>query len=391
LSTDQPATPLQAARNALGWKQSRVLTELMAQAKADDVTIAGPASLKTMLSRWENGQGQPDTTYQRLFCRIYDRSADELGFIRDDTRHRGRVAPVLATETVEYFGTVLDQHIRADHLLGPQHLVDVVRVQAELLDRILPDAKSGRIRDDLYRLSCRYNEFTGWLYQDAGDPDSAMRFSDRAMDRAIALDDPTNTAYLLMRKTNIASDRCRPDRAVSLAGAADRLLTKVSPRLRALVFVQQARAHALRGDADQCARILDAAWREVTCPDADSDPIAVFCTPEYVAMEAAASWASLGQSGKAIPIFERALTTWPSAQRRDQGLCQARLSAAYADQGDTARATQTGRQAVAIIETATSARAIQELTRVRDLLIPQRRESDVAELISLIKGLGRTM
>jgi hypothetical protein len=40
-------------------------------------------------------------------------------------------------------------------------------------------------------LSCRYNEFAGWLYQDAGDPDTAMMFSDRAMERALALDDST--------------------------------------------------------------------------------------------------------------------------------------------------------------------------------------------------------
>jgi tetratricopeptide (TPR) repeat protein len=390
LRQDEPTTLLQEARHSLGWKQSRVLTALATQAKADGVAIAGPTSLKTMLSRWENGNGQPDSIYQRLFCQIYERDPEELGFSSPAERiGRTRVASNVDVETVEYFSAVFDQHVRADQLLGPQHLVDVVRAQAELLDRILPDARPGAIRDELLRLSCRYNESAGWLYQDAGDTDNAMKFSDRAMERALALDDHTDTVYLLIRKSNIASDRRQADRAVILAEGASRLMHKVAPRVRALVLVQQARAQALQGAADDCVRSLDAAMREVSRSDANSDPLATYCTPEYVAMESAASWANLGQSAKAIPVLERALTTWPAAQRRDLGLCQARLAGAYADQGDAVRAAAAGRQAVATVRSATSARAVRELSRVRETLAPWRRESDVAELIHLVRGLTR--
>lgn len=267
------ATPLQAARQALGWKQSHVLTALAIQAKADSVSIAAPASLKTMLSRWENGNGHPDATYQKLFCRIYERAPHELGFVEVvASRGSTRLGPVVATETVEYFATVFDQHLKADQLMGPQHLVDVVRAQADLLDRILPDAKPGQIRNELLRLSSRYNEFTGWLYQDSGDTDSALTFTDRAIERAVALDDLTNTVYLLMRKCNIICDRGRADRAVNLADGAAQLLQKVSPTVRALLLAQQARAHALRGSADSCARSLDMAMREVSRPGVDVDP-----------------------------------------------------------------------------------------------------------------------
>jgi hypothetical protein len=115
--------------------------------------------------------------------------------------------------------------------------------------------------------------------------------------------------------------------------------------------------------------------REVSRPDADSDPLIPYCTLEYVAMESAASWANLGQSGKAIPVLERALTTWPTTQRRDMGLCQARLAAAHAERGDARRAVEAGHQAVAPIRTATSARAVRELRRVREALMPWRRWS----------------
>jgi transcriptional regulator with XRE-family HTH domain len=384
------ATPLQAARYSLGWKQARVLTVLTAQAKTESIAIATQASLKTMLSRWENGTGQPDPTYQRLFCQIYDREPEELGFQGTTGQlSRMRVAPTVQIETVEYFSAVFDQHVRADQLLGPRHLVDAVRAQAELLDRILPDAQPGPIRDELFRLSCSYNEFAGWLYQDAGDTDNAMLFSDRAMERALALDDPTNSVYLLMRKSNIASDRGRADRALNLATAAAQMMHKVAPRVRALALVQQARAYALRGDAENCVRSLDAAMREVSRADTDPDPLAGYCTPEYVAMESAASWANLGKPAKTIVALERALSTWPTGQRRDLGLCQARLSAAYADEGDVAQATELGRVAVATVGSAISARAVNELSRVRETLTPWRRDSSVSELINMIKGLNR--
>jgi len=133
-----------------------------------------------------------------------------------------------------------------------------------------------------------------------------------------------------MRKANIASDLGSPDRALGLTIAAMRDASKLSPRIRAIVLGQQARAYALRGDAGECARSLDAAMREVTRPDADSDTLALYCTPAYIGMNTAICWIYLNQPGRAIPVFEKALATWPVFMRRDQGLCLTRLAIAHA-------------------------------------------------------------
>jgi tetratricopeptide (TPR) repeat protein len=386
MDRDQPATALQGARLTLGWKQSRVLVALSALAERDKIGIAAPHSLKTMLSRWENGNGHPDQLYQRLLCEVYDRDAADLGF--SAAAHLSRsIAPALNVEMVEYFSAVFAQHVRADHLMGPHHLVDVVRAQVELLDRILPDARSDSVRADMLQLACRYSEFTGWLYQDAGEPEQAMAFSERAMDYALALEDPTDTVYLLMRKTNIANDLGKPDRAVALSAAARRQLAEVAPRVRALVLVQEGRAHALRGDREQCARSIDAAMTTVASAGVDADTIADYCSQEYIAMEAAACWSQLGKPSRAVPIFERALAAWPGEQRRDLGLCQVRLAGAYADQGDLEHAAEIGKLAIATLRTATSVRALRELSKVRDKLAPCRRDARVSELSNLIKGL----
>jgi len=299
-----------------------------------------------------------------------------------------RVAPVLDRATVAYFREVFGQHLKADNLMGPHHLVDVVRTQTTLLDEVLTGAKAD-VRTDLIQLACQYNEFTGWLYQDAGDPNSAMAFTDKAMDYAVSSGTPTDIAYLLMRKTNIANDLGTPGRALSLSEAGMRELTKVSPRVRALVLVQRARAHALDGDAESCARAIDGAVREVARAGTDVDELAGYCTLEYIEMEAAACWTELRRTDRAVSVLEHALPTWPAEMRRDLGLCQARLAVAHAAAGDATSACRVGAQAVVTASSATSGRTLRDLRRLRAMLAPWRRDAPVSELTERIRQLTR--
>jgi hypothetical protein len=386
---EEAHTALQRTRLELGWKQSRAIAAMTARARESGIRIATPSSLKTMLSRWENGHGQPDAVYQRLLCDIYRQDGEELGFdVMSGAGAEARVAPVLDPVTVDYFRAVLEQHVRADNLMGPQHLINVVKAQAALLDDILPGARKD-VRDDLLVLACRYNELVGWLHQDAGDPHQAMVHSDRAMDYALAIDRPSETAYLLMRKSNIASDLGNPDRALGLTVAAMRGASRVSPQIRALVLGQQARAHALRGDGGECARSLDAAMRAMAEQVTASERIAAYCTPAYVQMQAATCWAELRMPHRAIPVFEEALSSFPTFMRRDQGLCLTRLASAHAGAGDRGSACRVGRQAVRTVEAATSARSLWELRELRKRLAPWRRDTEVSDLSQEIKRLTR--
>src|SRR6266705_306565 len=73
-------TPLQAARHARGWSQVRAVSGLMDIARKKEMRVASAASLKTQLSRWENGQVTPDDDYVRLICTLHDSTMRELGF-----------------------------------------------------------------------------------------------------------------------------------------------------------------------------------------------------------------------------------------------------------------------------------------------------------------------
>jgi transcriptional regulator with XRE-family HTH domain len=100
--SSRAATPLQAVRLEIGWKQTQTIHALQEAARAQGVPIAAGRSLKTMLSRWENGHDRPDALYQRLLCRIYGRTPDELGFVREDEAAivLPAVAPTVGPEIV---------------------------------------------------------------------------------------------------------------------------------------------------------------------------------------------------------------------------------------------------------------------------------------------------
>lgn len=56
---------------------------LIQRADVLDIPVMAAASLKTKLSRWENGHEAVSEPYQRLFREIYGRANEELGFPPD--------------------------------------------------------------------------------------------------------------------------------------------------------------------------------------------------------------------------------------------------------------------------------------------------------------------
>jgi tetratricopeptide (TPR) repeat protein len=81
-------TSLQAARTARGWSQTRAVWELMRLADSKGITVATAASLKTQLSRWENGHIAPDY-YKPLLCELYGLTTGEIGFNASYSNRRG--------------------------------------------------------------------------------------------------------------------------------------------------------------------------------------------------------------------------------------------------------------------------------------------------------------
>jgi len=369
-------TRLRAARQTRGWSQARLQAALRGAAQEAGVRLPGEDSLKTQLSRWENGHKVPNDFYRQLFRSIYGLTDLELGFVatRVETpysRSPQPLPPSVSFDLIDSLAATLGQLSRTDSLAGPVPVLTAAADQANFVGK-LTQVAAGPERNDLLALATRFAEFIGWLHQDDDDLTQAMHWTDRAMDYSQELGDPRLISYVLMRKSNILTDGGDSALGRGLADAALRGDGQLTPRLRALARRQRANAYALQGEAAGCARELDLAMDELLRqpPDLD-DAFLDYCGPSYVEMEAANCWLRLEQPGKAIPIFERSLENWPLGdQPRDRGLCLARLATAYAIAGSLDAAAAAGTQSLFSLRIAGSGRVLNQLRQLRLRLAP---------------------
>ncbi|MDN5917666.1 MAG: helix-turn-helix domain-containing protein, partial [Pseudonocardia sp.] len=146
---------LRAARQDRGWSQAVAARELSALAAHTGVAVAGPASLKTQLSRWENGHAAPEPEYRALLGTLYDRDPAGLGLVADgqapaDAAEPAGQLPGALAEAGALDDTALgllreqvDATARLDHRLGPAGAADVLAAQVDrlvtLADHVLPE------------------------------------------------------------------------------------------------------------------------------------------------------------------------------------------------------------------------------------------------------------
>lgn len=74
------STPLKAARLTVGWSQPQAIQRLRHLAADLGEWLPETQTLRVQLSRWENGHRRPGGFYQRLFCQLYQRPPEHLGF-----------------------------------------------------------------------------------------------------------------------------------------------------------------------------------------------------------------------------------------------------------------------------------------------------------------------
>ena len=199
-----------------------------------------------------------------------------------------------------------------------------------------------------------------------------MYWTDRALEYAVELDDRRVISYVLMRKSNIATDAGQPGHGLGLANAALKQEQQLTPRLRAVVLRQRANAHALFAEAADFAEDTENALVQATDGMAQEEPdYAPYCTPSYVEMEAGACWLRLGAAGSAVPVFEDSRARWTAAEQvRDHALCLARLATAYAMTGQPGPACTVADELIAIASGLGSIRLAIQSSRPRDLPRP---------------------
>ncbi len=367
---------IRQARDARGWTSAQLNLELRRAACQLRVTTATEASLRVMISRWENGKELPDISYRLLLQKAFNLPAEALGF--DDERvvetasaplaalvQRGASRLQLSDDTLSYFRVQFAEHVRMDNLVGPGLVIDVVLVQYQQL-RTLAEQRSV----ETFQLAANFAELAGWLHQDSGDLSLALKYTDESVDFAEAAGQVDLLAYVLMRKSNILSAVGDHQRAILTAQRALTVAERSAPHLAAVCLRQVALAHAYLGHEMAARAALDRAL-ELATPTVESDnELSPYCTTSYVHMEGALCFLVLGQPEPAVKACTDALTTWPVEIVRDKAVCLARLAIGHLDLHQLDAACESAMLAIHHVQATPSARTLHLLRIIGRRVVP---------------------
>jgi len=280
----------------------------------------------------------------------------------------------------------LDRYVATDNLAGPQSLVGIIPQQVRYIDELLENAK-GKDRLRLLYVGARYAEFAGWVYQDSGALDSAMQMSNVAFDYAQEASNEAQSAYILMRRSNIAADAKKPELALRLIDAAMKDNAQLSSRQRAVALRQRAYSFALLGDSKACGHALEEAFKLAERGVDSAEDLANYRTPEYLEMEAAHCWVELGSPSRAIETLQHGLALWDVEYRRDLGLCLARLAVAHASDDQADYALAVAERALQITRETKSYRTATQLSRIPAILADGDAADEARRLERQLKSL----
>lgn len=374
---------LREARRSRGWTSADLGRELTRAARELGLTSASEASLRVLISRWENGRATPEPTNRLLLEVVFGLDGPSLGFADEESGRRDVTAlvghaarrPGPTAAVLEYFDRQLGEHTRFDNLAGPNFVLGTALGQLQQIEQLAADGSP-----ELAQLAARYSEFAGWLHQDVGNDHEALRLTTRSVDLAEVAGDGELTTYNRMRKANVLTGAGELRLAATAAGRAFAEAAEHHPHLVPVCLRQVALTHARmrdeRGALDAIERAIALTKNTIN----SSDVLSPYCTTSYVQMESGLCLLVLRRPAAAEEACRQALADWPAELVRDRTLCLARRSVALVDLHEVDEACRTALDALAGVRSAPSGRVLQMLRLIASRLRPFGRTTSVREL-----------
>ncbi len=238
---------------------------------------------------------------------------------------------------------------RMDDHMGGGSLIDLVRAQIGYVSRLIRD---GRYTDSVgRRLHGTLGELLrlgGWVSYDDGDLADAQRFWIAALHAAHTAGDTALGANVLGFMSEPAWNLGRPGDAAKLTATALAGYKGKSPRVSAILHMRAALPLAVRGDAAECQRAIDAAYSAFrNSPPESGEPDWSYWMDEGSLNEQIGiCLISLGDYQSAGNHLELSLQVEQNGQIREGVVRQTYLASVYAQQGEPERACDVGMQAV---------------------------------------------
>lgn len=206
-------------------------------------------------------------------------------------------------------------------------------------------------------------QFVGWLSAQASDATTAREWYLRSLEWATEAGDPDMVATALSMRGHLAWLAGQPGPVVGLSQAAGRL--PASHGVRALAAQQQARGHAMLGEAREVDRLLGHAV-ELVGQAAANPPWAYFFDGSYLTLQRGLAYRPLGRSTEAVRLLSDGLAGLPDSTARTEWAAAyaGELAAAHLSVGDRAAAEAALRRVRAVAKATGSVRLRRQLRRL---------------------------
>ncbi|WP_218037905.1 MULTISPECIES: helix-turn-helix transcriptional regulator [Streptomyces] len=241
----------------------------------------------------------------------------------------------------------------------------------------------------LLSVAAELGRIAGWAGVDAGYHAAAQRYFTVGLRAAHAAGDRLAAANLLKCMTLQLAECGRPDEALALAGTARRCAAGGPGRVRAMLAVRHARAHALSGDRAACEKLL--AEADGLMERAASEPCpgwaAYFDSAEYSAQVAFCHLLT-GRHRLCDRRLTEALALQPPSRPRDGTTYRMWRAEAAVRLGEVDRACAELAEALPLVAGCSSARNRARLDSVRRLLRPYRTTRSVRALDERLRALS---
>lgn len=439
---------LKQARIARGWSQSRAIAELQKHAQQQAVRLPASSSMKTELSRWENGHRTPDAFYRGLLELAYGIGPIELGIAEapsssvtglvsgaswelaastaedlwmEDMNRRSLLkssafavsafaAPTLQALVSPELGSparagsgrgvtagdvaaiteLTAGFARLDNQFGGGQVRDTAAgyLASDVAPLLRSGAFTGRLGADLFRASAELCQLVGWMTYDIGAYGLGQRYLIQALGLARAAGDQPLAGEILAAMSHQAAYQGEAQAAVDLARAAGQMARRYGVQaLGAEAAVMEAHGHALAGDGGQCAAALDQAERELDRADRAADPHWIgYFDDAYLSAKFGHCFLALADTPNAIRFAERSLDMDPH-YARGRAFNLTLLANSQALAGDVTAACVTGSEAAQAVADLQSSRATGYLRRLRVDLEPAATSEDVQQLDLVLQPL----
>lgn len=286
--------------------------------------------------------------------------------------------------------SLLDHYRHIGQLSSPAIIAPVMAEQTRAL-RALAKQAGARTGRQVLALAARYAEFTGWMAQEAGEDNSAMRWTAHAVDLAEAADDHDLASYALVRRALITYYRGEAEDTIALASGAG--ADRLPLRIRGLAAQRMAQGHALAGNHDACLRGLDQA-RALLAQDSSASDAPVLGTTHLndpVAMITGWCLLDLGRPSAAADVLDRECARLSEQAWRTRARYGVRRALAHAVAGEIDHACELTGQVIPLVLSVRSATVSMDLRRLsRTLSRHPRNRSYLAVAPRLTTALAPT-